>query len=189
MSARLPASTRRLSHPCRPMPSPAGSRRPRAPESRSPALRHSGPARARGDGWSGIRVQPGGPGKTARASAARTRNSPSVAVPVLSRITRSTDSKVSSTRASRIRIPRREAAPTAAVVASGVAMPSAQGQAMTRTAMARIMASVNGMSGRAAAGQGRDGESSNDGNEERGQRGPRRAPGECGWRRRFRRSG
>ena len=47
---------------------------------------------------------------------------------------------VSSTRVSLTRMPRRPAAATAAVSASGVAMPSAQGQAITSTAMACINA-------------------------------------------------
>ena len=49
---------------------------------------------------------------------------------------------VSSTRVSLTRMPRRAAAATAAVSASGVAMPSAQGQAITSTAMACISASA-----------------------------------------------
>ena len=47
---------------------------------------------------------------------------------------------VSSTRLSLTRMPLADAAPTAAVMASGVASPSAQGHAMTTTAMARIQA-------------------------------------------------
>ena len=73
---------------------------------------------------------------------------------------------VSSTRVSLTRMPRRPAAATAAVSASGVAMPSAQGQAITSTAMACISA-VAGLSGvPLPGGEGDHGEREHGGNEE-----------------------
>ena len=61
---------------------------------------------------------------------------PLVSVPVLSKATRVTSWARSSAAASRMRMPRRAAAPVPTMIAAGVARPSAQGQAMTRTATA-----------------------------------------------------
>src|SRR5579875_1365719 len=58
---------------------------------------------------------------------------PWVSVPVLSMTIVSTFSKRSSTAASRIRIPARAPRPVPTMIAIGVAMPSAHGQAMIRT--------------------------------------------------------
>ena len=56
-----------------------------------------------------------------------------MSVPVLSKTTRVTAWALSRAAASRIRMPRRAAAPVPAMMAAGVAKPSAQGQAMTST--------------------------------------------------------
>ena len=65
---------------------------------------------------------------------------PSVSVPVLSKATSVTRCATSSASASLIKIPCRAATPVPAMMAVGVASPSAQGQAMTSTATAFRMA-------------------------------------------------
>jgi hypothetical protein len=73
------------------------------------------------------------------ASAATRRGRPSVSVPVLSKATTSMRCASSSASASLIRMPWRAATPVPAMMAVGVARPSAQGQAMTSTATAFSM--------------------------------------------------
>ena len=68
------------------------------------------------------------------------RGRPSVSVPVLSKATVSTWWAISSASASLIRMPCFAATPVPAMMAVGVASPSAQGQAITSTATARMMA-------------------------------------------------
>ncbi len=76
------------------------------------------------------------------ASTATSCGLPSVRVPVLSKATTFTLWAISSACASLIRMPWRAATPVPAMMAVGVARPSAQGQAMTSTATAlRIAAS------------------------------------------------
>ena len=65
---------------------------------------------------------------------------PSVKVPVLSNATVSTRRAISSALASFTRMPRVAAMPVPAITATGVARPSAQGQAITSTATAWINA-------------------------------------------------
>jgi hypothetical protein len=65
---------------------------------------------------------------------------PSVSVPVLSKATVVTACATSSASASLIRMPWRAATPVPAMIAVGVARPSAQGQAITSTATALISA-------------------------------------------------
>ena len=65
---------------------------------------------------------------------------PSVSVPVLSKATVSTLCATSSASASLMRMPNFAATPVPAMMAVGVASPSAHGQAMTSTATARMMA-------------------------------------------------
>ena len=69
------------------------------------------------------------------------RGWPSVSVPVLSKATVSTRCAISSASASLMRMPCRAATPVPAMMAAGVARPSAQGQAITSTATACSRAS------------------------------------------------
>jgi hypothetical protein len=71
---------------------------------------------------------------------ATSRGWPTVSVPVLSNATVSTRCASSSACASLIRMPCFAATPVPAMMAAGVASPSAQGQAITSTATARISA-------------------------------------------------
>ena len=68
------------------------------------------------------------------------RGWPTVRVPVLSKATVSTLWAISSASASLMRMPNFAATPVPAMMAVGVASPSAHGQAMTSTATARMMA-------------------------------------------------
>ena len=68
------------------------------------------------------------------------RGLPIVSVPVLSNATILRRCACSSTCGSFIKIPKRAATPVPAIMAAGVARPSAQGQAMTSTDTARKMA-------------------------------------------------
>ena len=67
-----------------------------------------------------------------------------VKVPVLSKATVSARQACSSASASLIKIPSPAATPVPAMMAAGVARPSAQGQAITSTATARINATSSG---------------------------------------------
>ena len=78
------------------------------------------------------------PGTTSKAVS---RGRPTVRVPVLSNATTSTLWASSSACASLIKMPFFAATPVPVMMAAGVASPSAQGQAITSTATARIMAS------------------------------------------------
>ncbi len=73
---------------------------------------------------------------------------PSVTVPVLSSSTVSTVRVDSSTSAPLMSTPREAPRPVPTMIAVGVASPSAQGQAMTSTATARVMASETARSER-----------------------------------------
>ncbi|MDT4842085.1 hypothetical protein FQZ97_759720 [compost metagenome] len=77
----------------------------------------------------------------AAASITRSRGWPTVSVPVLSKATVSTRCAISSACASLIRMPCCAATPVPAMMAVGVARPSAQGQAITSTATACSSAS------------------------------------------------
>jgi hypothetical protein len=68
-------------------------------------------------------------------------------VPVLSRTTVSSFCAVSSASAERIRMPAWAPFPVATMIDSGVARPSAQGQAMISTATAATSARVNAGAG------------------------------------------
>ena len=72
---------------------------------------------------------------------------PAVMVPVLSSTTVSSLCAVSSASAERIRMPARAPLPVPTMIESGVARPSAQGQAMISTATADTSASVNAGAG------------------------------------------
>ncbi len=74
------------------------------------------------------------------ASTSTTTGRPSVSVPVLSNATVSIDCAVSSASASLIRMPCAAATPVPAMIAVGVARPSAQGHAITSTATALTIA-------------------------------------------------
>ena len=73
---------------------------------------------------------------------ATTRILPSVSVPVLSKATQSTLWAISSAAAVRIIMPSSAPLPVPTMMAVGVARPSAQGQEMTSTAMARFSAAA-----------------------------------------------
>ena len=82
----------------------------------------------------------------ATPSMRNSRGWPSVSVPVLSKATVSTRCAISSACASLIRMPCCAATPVPAMMAAGVARPSAQGQAITSTATACSRASSTGAS-------------------------------------------
>ena len=75
---------------------------------------------------------------------ATSRGWPMVSVPVLSKATVSARCASSSACASLIKMPSLAATPVPAMMAAGVARPSAQGQAITSTATARISATSSG---------------------------------------------
>ena len=149
MRAALPTSSRCPSR-SQETPAPASARNaepvfsgiPRASASRTIAAasgcsewRSAPPARARSS--SSVTSDPAA-GRTAATS-----GRPSVTVPVLSNTTVSTRAAVSSALPFRIRIPSRAPRPIPAIRAIGVASPSAQGQATTRTDKENSSASAN----------------------------------------------
>src|SRR5258706_11699256 len=80
---------------------------------------------------------------------------PTVSVPVLSKSTAVIWPAFSKATPSRIKIPRSAAAFDPAIIATGVARPMAQGQAIIRTAAAIITPDATGPDGRCAAHKNR----------------------------------
>ena len=83
-------------------------------------------------------------GRPLRFCQSLTTGRPSVMVPVLSKTTVVTLAPISSAVPLRMKMPRRAAAPVPAMIAVGVARPSAHGQAISTTAMAWASACVAG---------------------------------------------
>ena len=141
---RLPRSSGRSpTRPCVPRPGTASTSRG-ASSSRPRARAASITARASGCSLPPCRLAASASAASASTSGAgenaSSRGRPRVRVPVLSKATVRTRWAISSASASLIRMPNFAATPVPAMIAVGVARPSAQGQAITSTATARITA-------------------------------------------------